>query len=256
MLIFTEIVKNVDPIVKLLMKNSSWWGWLAEVSLGAIIVRLLVAAICGGIIGGERAAKRHAAGFRTYIIVAVGAAIAGATNQFIFEFFGNTGDGARLGAQVISGIGFLCAGTILVTSRSQIKGLTTAAGLWACGIMGLSVGLGYYTMGIVSGILLLLILSVLPPIENYFILRAKTFTLHVELSSRPDLKELISYLRENNYRVTNVEHNVAYASSGLSVYTLTIKMPDVKKKEKILSHIEVAKILETLPYVNHAEVIQ
>lgn len=255
-MLFAEIVKNVDPIVKLLMRLSSWWGWLAEVSIGAIIVRLLLAVICGGIIGGERAAKRHAAGFRTYIIVAVGAAIAGATNQFIFEFFGNTGDGARLGAQVISGIGFLCAGTILVTSRSQIKGLTTAAGLWACGCMGLSVGLGYYTMGIVSALMLLIILSVLPPIENYFILRAKIFSLHVELSSRPDLKELINYLRKHEYSVTNVEHNIAYASSGLSVYTLTITMPDVKKGKRIINHNEVAKILETLPYVNHAEVIQ
>lgn len=245
---------STDPIVGMLIKLSTWWQWLAEVSIGAIIVRLLLSIICGGILGVERATKRHAAGFRTYILVSVGAAMAGATNQFVFEFFGG-GDGARLGAQVISGIGFLCAGSILVTSRNQIKGLTTAAGLWACGCMGLCVGLGYYTLGIISCALVLLVLGILPPIENYFTNRAKIFTIHVELSSRPDLKSLINFLREKNYQVINVEHNDAYSASGLSVYTLTINSPDVKKGEKIIVHSEVANMINDLDYVNHAEII-
>jgi len=239
-----------DPIVKLL--NSDW---LANITVGSIIVRLLIAIICGGILGAERAVKRHAAGFRTYILVAVGAAIAGLANQFIIDFFGS-GDGARLGAQVISGIGFLCAGTILVTSRSQIKGLTTAAGLWACGVMGLAAGLGFYTLALISCVIIFLILSILPPIEDYFIERSRAFTLHVELESRPNLKELVNYLRNEGYQVTNVEHNVAYASSGLSVYTLSVSEPFSKEKKTIKTHKEVAAKIEELPYVNHAEILQ
>ena len=132
----------IDPVVKFL------GDWLDDVSnIWTILIRLILAVIFGGIIGLERASKRHAAGFRTYILVCLGATLAMITNQFICEKSGQ-GDYARLGAQVISGIGFLGAGTILVTSKNQIKGLTTAAGLWACACMGLSIGIGYYTLAI------------------------------------------------------------------------------------------------------------
>ena len=123
----------VDPILKLFGDGANW---LEDITVGSVLIRLLCAIICGGFLGAERAMKRQAAGFRTYILVAVGAAIAGFTNQFIYECFPSS-DVGRLGNGVVTGIGFLGAGTILVTSRSKIRGLTTAAGLWACGCMGL-----------------------------------------------------------------------------------------------------------------------
>ena len=143
----------VDPIVKLLK-----WNWLSDISFGSIIIRLFLAFICGGILGFDREKKHQAAGFRTYILVCLGACVAMMTNQFIFESTGS-GDSARLGAQVISGIGFLGAGTIIVTSRNQIKGLTTAAGLWACACLGLSIGIGFYTLSIIGEILLITIIT-------------------------------------------------------------------------------------------------
>ena len=135
-LFFVEMNRYIDPLVKLLGKFGEE---LAGISFVSVILRILLASIFGGIIGAERASKRQAAGFRTYILVAIGACIAGFTNQFIYECFPSS-DVGRLGNGVVTAIGFLGAGTILVTSRSKIRGLTTAAGLWACGCMGLCLG--------------------------------------------------------------------------------------------------------------------
>lgn len=247
---FSEISRYYDPIVKLFGEHGSW---LSDITIGSVIVRLLLSILCGGLLGAERAVKRHAAGFRTYILVAVGAAIGGFTNQFIYEAFPGS-DAGRIGAGIVTGIGFLGAGTILVTSRNKIKGLTTAAALWSCGCMGLAIGHGFYTLGLASGIIIFLILSVTPPIENYFIDRARSFTLHVELDQRTNLKDLINYLRNNNYAISNVEHNLAYASSGLSVYSISVIAPYIKGK-KAITQKEVCKKINELPYVNYAEVL-
>ena len=103
---------------------------LQGINYFSITVRILLSVIIGGALGFEREQKRHPAGFRTYILVCLGAALVMMTNQYVFETF-HTGDVSRLGAQVISGIGFLGAGTIIITGRNQVRGLTTAAGLWA-----------------------------------------------------------------------------------------------------------------------------
>ena len=163
-------------------------------------------------------------------------------------------DISRLGAQVINGIGFLGAGTILVTSRSQVKGLTTAAGLWACGCMGLSIGHGFYTLGLSAAVIIFVVLSLITPIENYFIDRARVFSIHVELNARPNLKELITYLRQKGYRVSNVEHNLAYASTGLSVYSIALVAPYIKG-QKAISHQTICAMITELEYVNYVEVL-
>ena len=249
-LFLVEMNRYMDPIIKLLGK---WGEELAGVSIWSVLVRLGLAILCGGVLGAERAVKRHAAGFRTYILVSLGAAIAGFTNQFIYECFPSS-DVGRLGNGVVTGIGFLGAGTILVTSRSKIKGLTTAAGLWACGCMGLAIGHGFYTIGIVAGVIIFAVLSLITPIENYFIDRARLFTIHVELNSRPDLKQLINYLRSKGFSISNVEHNLAYASSGLSVYSISLLAPYIKG-QKAMSHTVICSMINELDYVNHAEVL-
>ena len=113
---------------------------LREVTYLAVVLRIFVAVIFGGIIGLERGMKNRPAGLRTYMLVCVGACLVMLTNQYIYQVFG-TGDPVRMGAHVVSGIGFLGAGTIIVTRRSQIKGLTTAAGLWASACIGLALGI-------------------------------------------------------------------------------------------------------------------
>ena len=124
-------------------------------------------------------------------------------------------------------------------------------GLW---MYGLAIGHGFYTLGITASFIIFLILSVTPPIENYFIDRARVFTLHVELNARTNLKELINYLRANSYQITNVEHNLAYASTGLSVYSVTLVAPYIKGMRAI-SQKAICAAINELEYVNHAEVL-
>ena len=104
--------------------------WIYDVNLGSVALRLILAVLFGGVVGLERGTNKHQAGLRTHILVCLGATLAMMTNAYIFENLAPNADPARLGAQVISGIGFLGAGLILVTSRNKVKELTTAAGLW------------------------------------------------------------------------------------------------------------------------------
>lgn len=235
-----------DPLVELLNLP-----WLEDLTFGSIIIRILIAIILGGILGLERAKKHHAAGLRTYILVCLGSTIAMLTNEFITEKT-NLGDSARLGAQVISGIGFLGAGTILVTSRNQIKGLTTAAGLWACACLGLAIGVGFYSLAIISAAVIILILASLPTIEHAFTRKSRYFDIHIEFGCRENMREFIGYARENNFKVISIERNQAYSASGLSVYTITLYNLDKTKK----LHTEYMENFKKLEYVKHVEEIK
>lgn len=239
-----NIDRFADPIVKLLGDK---FTWLSELTVGSIIIRLVLVILFSGIVGIERASKKHEAGLRTYILVCLGAAVAMLTNQFIFETF-KTGDVGRIAAQVISGIGFLGAGTILITSRNQIKGLTTAACLWACACMGLAIGIGFYTLTIIGFLLIIIVLILLPALEKKFTKLGSTYNLHIELLSRTDLKELITLSRNMNMKILSIDRNTAYANSGLSVYTISFKV--LKKDE---SNDNFLQIIQDLPYVNYVE---
>ena len=106
-----------------------------DVTVLSTTLRMLLAVVCGGLIGLEREYKRRPAGFRTHILICLGAAMTTLTSQFLYLNLHYYTDMARLGAQVVAGIGFIGAGAIIVTRRRRVKGLTTAAGrrpLWAC----------------------------------------------------------------------------------------------------------------------------
>ena len=123
-----------------------------NLSIWDLLLRVGMAVLCGGVIGIDRGRKRRPAGFRTYMLVCVGAAMTMILGTYLAEMIVTNWSGAliegidnkvdvsRFGAQVINGIGFLGAGTIIVTGRQQIKGMTTAAGLWASACMGLAIG--------------------------------------------------------------------------------------------------------------------
>ena len=121
-------------------------GEMSEESfMGSVLIRLVCAAVCGGIIGFERGLKGRPAGLKTFSLVCIGATMVMVTNEYIIEYVsGGSGDPARLAAQVISGIGFLGAGTIMVTGANQVKGLTTAAALWVTAAIGITIGSGFY----------------------------------------------------------------------------------------------------------------
>lgn len=246
---FFAITRNIDPLVNLVGE------WLSDINIYSIIIRIFLAVLLGGIIGIERAFKKHEAGFRTNILVCVGATIVTFCNQFIYEYFGG-GDVARLGAGVISGVGFLGAGSILLTSRNQIRGLTTAAGLWACACLGIAIGLGFYTVAIVGCIAIILALFLLPRLESIINNRTPYLTLHVEFikSDIDNLKSFMLFLRKHNAKIYTVNKNPSFDTSELLVYSIFIRI-NVNKKQPKLSQDDIVKEVKKLEYIFHCEKI-
>ena len=145
---------------------------LRELTILSVIFRFLLSTGCGAVIGYERSKKCHAAGLRTHIVVCIGAASVMILNQYLSMYFNSNADPARLGAQVISGIGFLGAGTIIITGHQRgrhIRGLTTAAGLWASACMGLLVGSGFYEAAVIMCVFLFTVIVVLNRVDEKYL---------------------------------------------------------------------------------------
>lgn len=153
-----------------------------EITLGAIVLRIIMAEVLGGVIGSERGRMNRPAGMRTYMLVSIGSCVVMLINQYAYQVYG-VGDPVRLGAQVVSGIGFLGAGTIIVTTHNQIKGLTTAAGLWASACIGLAIGIGLYEVAIVACIAVFSVLTVLHQWDFYMRNRTNIIDLYIELDA-------------------------------------------------------------------------
>jgi len=156
----------------------------AQLTWGVVALRIVLALVLGGLIGLERGVRSHPAGFRTHILVCIGACLAMLTNQFVFESIGAAGtDPTRIGAQVISGIGFLGVGTIFMAGRNTVKGLTTAAGLWASGAIGLAVGIGFYAGAVIAAAVVLIVLGLFPLFESSVYKSARGLHCTIEFDS-------------------------------------------------------------------------
>ena len=179
--------------------------YLREINTISIIIRLTLATICGGILGAERGRKKRPAGFRTHILVCIGAAMILITSQYMSDILGMTGDASRMGAQVISGIGFLGAGTIMVVGKNEVKGLTTAAGLWACACMGLAVGIGFYEGAILSCIFLYAVVTVLHRWDVHSRMHTRVLDIYVELEEVVGIANFMKVVKSDGTKITNVE---------------------------------------------------
>jgi len=177
---------------------------LRELSVVTIVIRVFLALIIGGIIGMEREIKKQAAGFRTYMLVCLGATLVMMTNQYICNVFA-TGDPSRLGAQVISGIGFLGAGTIIVTRRSQVRGLTTAAGLWSAACIGVAIGIGFYEGAIVVGIAIILVMTLLQKIDYLLTAKSGVMHLYMNFTSVKALNHFVEHCRQEDMRMIDLQ---------------------------------------------------
>ena len=191
----------------------SFFELLSEYNWISVLFRLFCAVICGGVIGFDRGRKRRPAGFRTHMIVCLGAALTMLISQHMF-WRGYTTDLSRLGAQVVSGIGFLGAGTIIVTGRHQIKGLTTAAGLWASACMGLAIGAGFYFGALVGFALILLTMTLLSLIESRLIAAARNMNIYVEYSHSADVGVIIDGVKKLDVKIFDIEIRREKASEG------------------------------------------
>ena len=222
---------------------------LRELNMVSILLRVLLAIIAGGIIGLERGMKNRAAGFRTYILVCLGACVVMMTNQYVYQVFG-TGDPVRMGAQVISGIGFLGAGTIIVTSRSQIKGLTTAAGLWACACIGLAAGIGFYEVAVIGVVCMIMVLTFMHKWEDYMRRNTKVLTVYVELNAGVRLSSFLKEARAGGLNLSNVQIDAeATHEQDIVCFQATIKSEKRTPKESLMSGLrsyESVQFLEEL----------
>ncbi|MDO4378249.1 MAG: MgtC/SapB family protein, partial [Erysipelotrichia bacterium] len=144
--------------------------------------------------------------------------------------------------------------SILFSSRSQIKGLTTSAGLWACSILGFAIGAGLYTITLIVYLFLLAILACLPEFEIYLKNRSNHFEIHLELKNSEYLRDFVTVSRRLGLRIDDIEANQAYIGSGLSVYTITITICSAELK-KYKTHKEIIEALKSLDYIYHIEEI-
>jgi putative Mg2+ transporter-C (MgtC) family protein len=236
-----------DPIVKWVIGLTG--QDFSTISFWAIILRLVLAACVGAVLGAERATKSHAAGLRTYTIISVASCVCILVNLMLFQ----KADTARIPASVLTGIGFIGAGTIVTTSRHKVRGLTTAAALWASACIGLAIGAGIYTVGLVATILTILAVMFMQRFEGRLQRNVRIFDIHVELMSRPDLKKLLDYLRSYNIEIKSIDYDQAYANSGLSVYTLAIYSKGSRKE--FLHEKDLIEQVNQLEYVNYCESI-
>ena len=228
-----------DPIGNLL------GTWAMGDGLWTIALRLLLALLFGAVLGCERAAKRHAAGLRTFVLVCLSGTAAMTLDRAI-------GSLPVISAAVVLGIAIISTNSILFSSKSQIRGLTTATGLWSCSLLGLALGAGLYTLALVLFFALLCSMSGLPALETHLKNRSNHFEVHLELKNKSDLPDFVSTVRALGIRIDDIESNPAYLNSGLSVFTVsfTVASAELKQYKK---HGEIIEALKSLDYVYYIE---
>ena len=198
---------------------------LRDVTIASVALRMTLAVICGGIIGIEREYKRRPAGFRTHILICLGAAMTTLTSQYLYLVLGQYTDMARLGAQVVAGIGFIGAGTIIVTRRQRVKGLTTAAGLWAAAIIGLALGGGFYEGGLFATALIMIAELFFSRVEYRMLENAPEVNLYIEYSGNATLDELLREFRERGLKILNmgiIHSNSNEKHNACAIFTLRL----------------------------------
>ncbi|MDY6399354.1 MAG: MgtC/SapB family protein [Synergistales bacterium] len=235
-----------DPLIEYLGE------WAVGINFYSVIFRICLVLVLAALVGCERSSKRHSAGLRTFIIISLASAVSAMVDLSILA---KTEHGFPVisAASVVS-IAMISGNSILFSSKSQIKGLTTSAGLWACGIIGLATGAGLYTIALLSFIALLCSISQLPLIETILKDRSNHFEILLELKNTYNLQDFVTTIRKLGLKIDDIESNPAYLNSGLSVYSvsITISQRDFKKYKR---HRDIIEALRTLDYIHHIEEI-
>ncbi|GAA4653648.1 MgtC/SapB family protein [Anaerocolumna aminovalerica] len=227
------------------------YNMLHEVNIVSISVRILLAMLMGGVLGFERGIKNRPAGFRTYMLVCIGSTLVMITNQYMCQTFTDYNiDPARLGAQVVSGIGFLGAGTIIVTSRNQIKGLTTAAGLWVAACLGLAIGTGFYSGAIIGGIAIVIAMIFLHKVDQKIRTGGKIIDIYIEFDNIGHISSFMNYVKENDLEVQDMLMNKGEIP-GMDSIALVISLKSNKKMHhayviQLLSHAQGIQYIEEI----------
>ena len=221
--------------------------YLRELNVVSACVRLLLAMFIGGVIGLERGKQGRAAGMRTHTLVCLGATLASMLGYYSLTYLEFGGDPLRVGAQVISGIGFLGVGSILIKGRFQITGLTTAAGLWCSAAIGLALGAGYYEGALITFVLAVLTVTVVHRLEYTINRKYSRFGIYVEIRSDEDVRRTINHMQEN-LRVSDIQVTSPRSGKAGNVgIEANVYNPDFKTNPD-----KVSEMLEALEWVAFA----
>ncbi len=198
----------------------------------SVLLRIVLAVIAGGIIGNERGMHGSAAGLRTHIFVCMGGALTSLCSLYVSKVMGVEGDVFRIPASVVSGIGFLGAGTILVKSDSSIVGLTTAAGMWVTAITGIALGYGFYTGSIITTLICVVNATLFTKMEHN---RLRYMRFYIEVSDVDIIQSIVdklyAILSDDVYIDTIPAKSGIVGNVGLEVTTSTKNDFDRLKKE-------------------------
>lgn len=222
---------------------------LRELTFGTMCLRIMLSMLLGGFLGFDREIWGRPAGFRTYMLVAMAAAATSILSQYLnlmldtcwkeaYSAVGNRTDVVRFGAQVVSGIGFLGTGTILITQRKEVTGLTTACCLWAAGCMGLAIGAGFYECVLVGFLIIFIALRVLSPLDRVMLSSSTYMNIFMELDSVRDLYLVSEWIKTQGVTVYDVEMGKA-EKAGVDHVTgvFSIRLPRRKKHTEVLADL-------------------
>ncbi len=217
-----------------------------EFGTATVILRLFAAALAGGLIGSERGRHGRAAGLRTHILVCVGATMSSLTSLYLSECLGYAGDVARLSAQVISGIGFLGAGTIMIRNNSIITGLTTAAGMWATAAIGVALGYGFYSASVASTLICFVSVTMLSRLERK---RKNTINAYLELKKLDDVEKAVEIF--SSYEKIIASYDIIPPKSGHKenvgiIFTMYGIKDFVKLKTTFKENCDVAVLIKEI----------
>ena len=203
---------------------------------GAVLLRMILACLFGTLIGLERSARNRPAGFRTHILVCMGATVAATTGLYLYMGLKVPSDISRISAQVISGLGFIGAGTIIITKKLSIKGLTTAAGLWTTGIIGLAVGGGYYELGLLGTIMVLVAETVFGTL-GMKIKHQPDYHVEILYNEKTSLDNVLRYCKDNQMDILNlrIHSNEEDSAAG---YTAEVHLRGKVQCDLMVDHIQ------------------
>ena len=227
-------------------------AYLRGLNCVTMLLRFFVAGVCGGVIGYSRGRLHRPAGFSTHVLVCVGAASTLIVSQFCVNELGIDGDAFRIPAQVVSGIGFLGAGSIIVTGKyhNHITGLTTAAGLWASACMGLAAGAGYYECAIIMCVVIYIVLVPLFKLDTNYVKTLHSLTLYVEVASDMRLSEAMRSLKAEGMLLNTIE---PFGSSGADYTGYKIEVELLDRSLHPEQALEMIRNIEMVQFVQQIE---
>jgi len=209
---------------------------IRALGLGAVAVKTLMACLCGTLIGLERSSKNRPAGFRTHTLVCLAASLAALTSLYIFLEMKLPSDISRIGGQVISGLGFIGAGTIIITKRMTIKGLTTAAGLWTTGVIGLAIGSGYYELGLIGTALVLLAETWLARL-GATIQHTPEYAVEVLYNEKNSLDHVLRFCKNSRMAIVNLTIHTA-EDAVQAEYIARIRLRGKMRQDALVARIQ------------------